>query len=147
MTEEILEKSLKIILSKLEGINFALMGSTNLQIQGLPVDARDLDFVINESGLQKISKLLEPQILETKKDSNGIHYESVFAIDNMEYDFVCGELAPTRRENFKNHIIFVNKFGLKIPAMALEYELEIYKKLNREKDQDKIRLIKDRMKT
>lgn len=134
-------KVLRILLQKLKGLNFALVGTFNLFVQEIKVTPRDLDLLTDDKGIEKISQLFGSLITKEKED----HYkETSFHIKNVEVHVVSNKNNPLRPKNFKKHIVWIEKEELKIPCISLQSELLFYQQSGREKDRGKVRLIKER---
>ena len=48
-----MKKIFKIILEKLEGIKFALIGTTNMNFQGIKIKPNDIDFLTDDENIKK----------------------------------------------------------------------------------------------
>lgn len=132
-------KVLKILLQKLKNIDSALLGTFNLFIQEINVVPRDLDLLTDDEGIEKISQIFGSKITKEKED----HYkETFFQIENIEVHVVSNKNNPLRSKNFKKQIVWIEKEELKIPCMSLESELLFYQQASREKDREKVQLIK-----
>lgn len=129
---------LKQLVDQLSGLNFCLIGSENLKCQGINIEPKDLDFLIDEKGLEKVAEIFNCTIRDNKDD----YKECEFKIDNIQVHFVTE--SPLREgQSATKEIINLN--NLKISAASLESELDFYQKWNRLKDQPKIRLIKEKI--
>ncbi|MFH1863519.1 MAG: hypothetical protein ABIJ85_01220 [bacterium] len=60
-------KALEVLLKKLEGIDFALLGTFNLFLQGIKIEPHDLDLITDNKGIRKIAGIFRSKI--TKNDS------------------------------------------------------------------------------
>lgn len=131
-------QALKQIVDQLAGLNFCLIGSANLKYQGINIEPKDLDFLIDEKGLEKVAEILNCQI---QNNEDG-YKECKFKIDNIQVHFVTE--SPIRRGQLtiKKIIDFDN---LEIPVASLESELDFYQKWNRPKDQMKIKMIQTKL--
>lgn len=142
MNEKI-EKALKIIIKKLDGLNYVLIGSVNLYIQGINVKPRDIDILTNSDEINKIIKILkEYQTKEMYFDkSEGRNsYRVFFKINEIEIEVLGNVNNICRSKDSLDKKIFINYKGIEIPCMPFEDELEVYRKIGGE---DKVRLIKD----
>lgn len=131
-----MKKVFEEILEKLKGIDFAAIGTINMKLQGIDVEFNDLDFLTDDQNLEKISQIFSSPI----NTENG-YKETEFMLDNFRIHFVSSQGNPLRTDNC-HKAITINAFGLMIPAMPLESELEFYKKLNTPKALKKVELIK-----
>ncbi|MBL7053159.1 MAG: hypothetical protein ISS02_00640 [Candidatus Portnoybacteria bacterium] len=145
MNEKI-EKALKIIINKLDGLDYVLIGSVNLYIQGINVKPRDIDILTNSDEINKIIKSLkEYQTKEMYFDkSEGRNsYRVFFEINGIEIEVLGNVNNIYRSKDSLNKKIFINHKGIEISCMPLEEELEVYGRMGRE---DKVKLIKDKIK-
>ena len=144
MNEKI-EKALRVIIEKLNGLNYALIGSVNLSLQGIDIQSRDIDILTNSDEINKIVKVLKKY--QTKEmyfnESEGRNsYRAFFEINKIEIEILGNVNNACRLKNSLDKKIYIDYKGIKIPCMPLEEELDVYKKINRE---DKIKLIKDKI--
>ncbi len=135
-----MEKAFQEILKKLKEVQFACIGTTNMSLQGIDIQPKDIDFVSDDEGVEKIAQTFGSQIDE----SRGFK-ETEFKIVNWEVHVASMTTNPLRNDDFKN-LIWVEKWGLKIPCMPLKSDLKFYQRANRAKDRDKIKLIKEKIK-
>jgi hypothetical protein len=140
-------KAIKIISELLNQnkIKWALIGSANLQLQGMNVEPNDLDIVVLMNDLAKMQKIflkynpselktLQPlSIFDTKKA------ELTFTINNILVQTI-GETPHSLYacKMLASEIIKIN--NMKIPCFSLATEAELYAKTNRE---DRAKLILD----
>lgn len=135
-------EALKILLAKLEGVDFALLGSYNLFIQGIKVTPRDVDLLTDDEGIRKIGQTFDSEVI--KKPEN--HYkETQFLIGKVEVHVVSCKNNPLHPDDFKKYIIWIEKENLKIPCMSLTSELAFYHGAGREKDRKKTLLLQERL--
>lgn len=137
-----MQDALKIILEKLVDVKFALVGSFNLQTQGIDLPVHDLDILTDDDGLSEIAKIFNSEI-----DDSGLYKLSGFNLGETEIQIVSNIGNPIRLSNFDKYIVIVEKDGLKIPCMSLESELYFYTNSGREKDKLKVDLIKEKILT
>jgi len=135
-------KVLKILLKKLGGIDFALLGTFNLSLQGIKIIPGDLDLLTDDEGIEKISQIFKSTVVKEKEVG---YKETQFQIKGIEVHVVSNKKNPLRPQNFKKHLVWIEKEGLKIPCMSLESELSFYRQARREKDRGKVRLIQERL--
>lgn len=134
-----MEKTFQEILEKLKGINLALVGTVNMNFQGIEIEPNDIDFVTDDYGIEKIAKIFFSNIT----DNDG-YKETEFALRGSKVHFISKTTNPLRMDDSINPI-FIRKWDLEIPVMPLEYELEFYKKLNTSKAEVKVSLIKEKL--
>ena len=126
-----MEQALRTILEKLEDIDFALLGTFNLSLQGIEITPHDLDLLTDDEGVDKIGKIFASTITEEKED----HYkETKFYVSGVEVHVVSSENNSLRPRNFQRETIWIQKGDLKIPCMSLKSELQFYQQAGRAKD-------------
>jgi hypothetical protein len=140
MNDQELAKTLQLIKDKISGIDYALIGTLNLKFQGLPVIPKDIDFLTDNEGVKKVS-----QIFQTEISDDNRCLESSFNLNGIEIHFVSNDFNPVRPPDFRGHMLIVKKYNLEIPCMSLDSELAAYKKMGREKDKDKIKLLEEKI--
>jgi len=131
---------LRILIEKLKGIDFAVLGSYNLYLQGIKINPKDLDLITDDNGIHKIIDIFGSSIATNE----GKYKETEFEINDVEIH-VVSNINNELRPPFRNNIIWLEKDNLKIPCMSLESELSFYEKINREKDKGKAELIKQKL--
>lgn len=136
------EEILKILVEKLQGIKFALIGSMGLRFQGIEIDVRDVDLLTDKGGIEEIVKIFNAKIVEHKKEK---YLETKFEINSMEIHCVANLSELSGPINSLSDAVFVEKNNLKAWCASLESELKYYKHLNREKDQKTIKLIEEKL--
>jgi hypothetical protein len=134
-----MEIAFKKIVEKLEDIDFAFIGTANLKLQGIDIEPEDIDIISNDENLIKIAKIFGSKVYNRRGFK-----ESDFQIESHDVHVASFEGNSLREDAFKN-IIYVKKYGLKIPCMPLESDLEFYRKANRVKDKGKISLIEQKL--
>lgn len=135
--------ALKILIERLKDVDFALIGTFNLSIQGIDMSPNDLDILTEEAGIYKIGEIFDSPIVQA---NSGPWKEVGFMIGDVEVQATSVADNPLRPMDFKKHIILIEKEGVQIPCMSLESELDFYKKAGREKDKLKVGLIESRLK-
>ncbi len=129
---------LKILASKLN-IKWALIGSTNLAIQGMDVNPRDLDIVVMFEDLEKVRVLLKDYhpdpIKKLEVMTNEPAWEVKLYINDVEVQ-ILGELKHGEyvSKRMANEIIYVDE----IPCFTLDAEARAYSETNRKEKADKI---------
>jgi hypothetical protein len=129
-------------------ISWALIGSTNMQLQGMNVNPRDLDIVIQLKDLEKIRSifssyttseirklehLTDESAWEVKLDISGVEVQIVGERDTGKY---AGKLLAKK-------LIHVTLEDIHIPCFTLDAAAQTYAETKRE---DKANLIKDFLK-
>lgn len=136
-----MDKALKLITEKLKGINYAVIGSVNLQIQGMNVTPRDIDILTTEAGINKIDEILKEYRTEEIyfDESEGRNsFRSFYMIDGIEIE-VLGNVNNIYRDlESLDRNVLINFKEMRIPCIPLGDELETYQKMGRK---DKIKII------
>lgn len=131
---------LRILIEKLKGIDFAVLGSYNLYLQGIEISPKDLDLITDDNGIQEIIDIFGSNLTPNE----GGYKETEFEIDDVEIH-VVSNINNKLRPPFRGNIVWLEKNNLKIPCMSLDSELLFYEKINREKDKGKVELIKEKI--
>jgi hypothetical protein len=124
----------------MNGIDFAVVGTYNLYLQGVNIVPNDLDFITDDEPLGKVGKIFGSEI--TVNESG--YKETEFKFNNTDIHLVSN-INNKLRPPFRDNIVWLQKEDLKIPCMSLESELLFYEKINREKDMGKVELIGERI--
>ena len=138
---------LKIIHEKLKDkkLDWALIGSTNLALQGIKIKPKDIDILTDKKSAFEINKLLKEYEIEPVRLSNsklfGPQYFGEFKIEDIKIE-VIGKL---KKERLLTKIIKID--GMNLPAVSLEEELKAYEALGRKKDFNKIKKIEEFLKS
>ena len=144
---------LEFLLEKLEDKNFnwVLVGSTNLFIQGVSITAKDIDIVTTKEDILKIEEIFETYSLKKIVYSESEKYRSWFGrlvIDNIQVDLMAELEYKTPESTWlkstsleSKEIITFKEY--KVPVNPFENELLFYKKMNRENDKLKVKLIEE----
>ena len=139
-------KSIKTIHKILEqnDIKWALVGSTNLYIQGMQIEPNDLDIILQYKDLKKITKLFSNYFASNIKELNSLTNKKVCevnaTINDIEIQFIGADNTDIYVSKLiSNKLIMVSLDDIKIPCFMLEAELQCYKKTNREQKVNYIR--------
>jgi len=155
MINKNLAKAIIIIYEKLKNERFfwRIAGSTSLFLQGIKVKPKDMDIITDKAGAIKIQELLkdfQKSKLEFSRTDKFASYKADFKIKGIDVE-VMGDLeAKIEGKWIKRRIkysiqqtkIRLNNRNLTLPLTRLSYHLKSYKGLKREKDKQKIELIK-----
>lgn len=139
---------LRIISKKLGGknINWCLVGSTNLALQGIEIEPNDIDIITDKQGAYEIGELLreyETRPVQYQEVGTFAGYKGKFKINNIEIE-VIGELKIKNvYKSIVGHIIMVKIDSLVLPCMELKSEYEAYTRLGRK---EKAELIRQKLK-
>jgi hypothetical protein len=144
-------KVLEFILDKLSktDIDWVLTGSTNLLIQGLFVQAKDIDIVSTKEDLFRIEKMFAKYIKKKVQYSESKKYRSWFGrlvIKGIQVDLMAElEYKPPESDWVKSFTmenrIAITFNNTQINVNPVENELTFYKKMNRKNDDKKRELI------
>jgi len=135
-------QNLKFLVEKLQGINYALIGSANLYLRGFKLEPKDIDIFTNSEEIFKIDSILqEYRTKEIYFDAKGLNsYLGYYRIDDVDIEIQGNVNNPCRYiESLgrKEQIMFKSIVS---PCISLLDELETYKKMNR---LDKVKLVED----
>ncbi len=146
MIDEKTKKVLEYLVKKLKDINWALVGSTNLAIQGVDIKPHDIDILTDRKGVYAIGKFLKKfekasiMFRETKQFKSNF---GIFEIDNVKI-----EVMENLQNRIKNKWVVTNDLskrrfiefeGIELPVIPLEEEYKTYKKLGRIEKANKIK--------
>jgi len=147
MINKKLKEVIILVAKKFKKVNikWALIGSTNLTLQGVDILPHDLDIVVESNNLRKIKKIFEEfkpsEFKETIPMTDKPAWEMRLNIMGVDVQ-IFGE---------KNNGIYVSKLlankltyvgleNIEIPCFSLEAEMEAYSEKNRN---DKVELIRN----
>lgn len=131
---------LKLIDNILENHLWILTGSTSLSLQGVDVEAKDIDILTDENNALIIDEKLEKYCIDKMNYSSTEKIRSYFGrymINSIEIEVMgdlqhcleSGEWSELTEIKTKRRLIQID--GLQIPVLSLEDELEGYKKMGR----------------
>jgi len=148
-------EALNVLVKKLKGkgVNWVLIGSTNLAVQGVDVKENDIDILTDKQGALRIGKLLKDFVIQQvaySKSERFSSYHGKFSIHGVEVD-VMGELVNTlpsgdlwsETKAFSEKRI-IALAGMHLPVISLEKEFHAYTKLGRIEKARKIKEFLDR---
>jgi hypothetical protein len=149
-------RALKLIADKLAGkqIIWALIGSTNLALQGVDVETHDIDLLTTKEGALEIAKLFKEYETEPVKYSESEYvksYRGIFTIGGVRVD-VAGDMQhKTSDGNWVSGTRLTKLITLKVrdftlPAMDLKHEHQAYLSMGRIEKAKKIKEVLDRKK-
>lgn len=125
---------LTLITNKLTGINYALIGSANLYMQGLDVKPRDIDLLTTPEDIWKIDKILvDYRIKEIYFDENEGRnsLRGIYCIDNIEIEVLGNVNNAYRNKESLDHKINVEFKDSKIACIPLIDEYNTYRQMGR----------------
>jgi len=140
-------KALRTVCEKLKDadVNWVLGGSTNLALQGVDLNPRDIDILTDREGAFTIEKLIKDykiKSVEFTKSEKIASYQGKFRVEGVEVEVMGAlqiktakawtkPLKPWRKRILKTE-------GIEIPVNPLEIELRAYRRLGR---MDRVRKI------
>ncbi|MBN2458880.1 hypothetical protein JXB28_01220 [Candidatus Woesearchaeota archaeon] len=146
-------KALKTITEKLKGhdIDWVLIGSTNLALQGVDVEVHDIDLITDQQGGERMAELLKEYITKPFEYSEKGPFRSYYSIldihgikaeiiAEMQYKLRSGEWSDKSRVAEKKMIEYQ---GLEVPVWDLKKEYEDYNLMGREEKAQKIKEFMD----
>ncbi|MCX6773653.1 MAG: hypothetical protein NTY68_01490 [Candidatus Micrarchaeota archaeon] len=123
-------------------IKYAITGSTNLALQGIPIIPQDIDIVVEYEDLQKMVKIF-PKYLKTgmrkMETKHGEAWEVLLDMDGVEVQFFAemqGEYHSALYEN--SHSIEMD--DRLIYCLPLRQEMKIYEDMGKK---DKAKMIEN----
>ncbi len=133
---------LRTICNRLSGskVIWALMGSANLSLQGVPIEPNDIDLQTDEAGAYEIERSLSEYVTTRVALSTADKIRSYFGallIDGVKVHIV-GDLQ-IRFQNGKwekplkwdEHKQYVEIDDIRIPVLSLEHEHQIHLRLGK----------------
>lgn len=149
-------RALLVIAEKLEGkeINWALVGSTSLALQGVDVEAHDIDILTTKTGAREIAKLFKEYETEPLRYLESEHiksYRGIFTIAGVSVDVVGDMQHKTSDGNWMagnrlTKLISIKVRDFVIPAFDLKKEYHAYLSMGRVEKAKKIKEALDRKK-
>lgn len=140
-------KALEVINNRLKtaNINWAIFGSMNLLLQGLPVDPGDIDILTDENGAYEIEKAFKDYLIKKVvycSDGKVTSHFGAFKIAGVKVEIVGNYTSNKDMKlilDVKDKIIIPFE-NMQIPCIPLEKELSAYGK--GEKSQ-RVKIIKE----
>lgn len=138
MITEKFKKTIKIIHKSLENnkIKWALVGSTNMLLQGMNVQPHDLDVVVQLKDLKKTREIFSEynvsSIKELKPLTNEPAWEVRIEINDVEVQiFAQLNTGEYVRRLLANKLTNIRLGNVEIPCFTLEAEEQTYAETNR----------------
>ncbi len=139
MMDEKFKKTIKIIHKRLEynKIKWALVGSTNMQLQGMNVSPHDLDVVVQLKDLEKTREIFSDYdasaVKELKPLTDEPAWEVRMEIDGVEVQiFAQMDTGAYVSKLLANKLVKMILENVEIPCFTLEVEAQTYAETNRE---------------
>ena len=135
MIDDRFKSALEIISSKLNNnIKWALVGSTNMALQGIPVNPGDLDVVVRYSDLKKMKGIFSDyKVSEIKELKPFVSGQS--CAGDVKFNILGADVQIFGEEDGGNYIkyllsnnnlVFVEVDEMKVPFFKLEIEAQVY---------------------
>lgn len=136
------------LLLKDHEIHWVLIGSLNLALQGVDVDAHDIDLLTDEKGAIAIGDILKDYEIEKvhlKETEYFKSYYGKFLVDGIQVE-VMGDLLSFHstdnkwsktKEPVQKDTLDID--GIKIPVLSLHDEYEAYINMGRKEKAEKIK--------
>ncbi len=136
--------TLKIVAQRLNQakINWTLIASINLALQGLNIEPKDIDILVSFTDKEEIKKVFQDfKIIEAGQCANTKHEKIKLSIEKVEVEFCCERQNGFYRQFLSGGgTVNVRLDSLAIPCLKLENEIIAYQYLGRP---DKVKLIKE----
>ncbi len=131
-------------------INWAVVGSLGLALQGVPVEVHDIDLSTDAVGAYKIEQLFGAFVTKkvelSAKGKLRSHFGALL-LDGVQVEIIGDVQYLSEDGTWENsaglrHKQFVEIKGMQVPLLSLEYEYQAYLRLGR---LEKAQAIKDRL--
>jgi hypothetical protein len=151
MNQKELKNVLALVADRLNNyeINWTLIGSLNLFLQGIDVNVKDVDILTSNNNYEKIKKLFSDFGIKDESNlSNGDGIEIKYLINGVEVHF-CLEydsgfyIKKLNKESSRNNPVHLELNTVKIYCFHLQDELAGYKYQGRK---DKVEIINNFLK-
>ena len=127
--------ALKFLVEKFKDVEWVLIGSMSLALQGVNVEPHDIDILTTKEGAYKINELLksyEVEKVEWKKSEKYKSHIGKFVINGIQVevigDFWIKDEEKWMKREFEK--IIVKESGLELPCSSLEASYRAYKLTN-----------------
>lgn len=147
---------LRIIYVRLndEGVNWVVVGSLSLALQGVPIEVHDIDIETDETGAYAIERLFSDLVIRRIAFSSAERIRSHFGallIDGVEVE-VMGDVQHRLEDgswedpvDLVLHRRFVHVEDMSVPVLSVEFAYQAYLKLDRVKTAELLaRWLRDR---
>ncbi len=129
--------ALKTLHDKLSGIDWRLIGSTNLTLQGVDIEAKDVDIRISVEDIQAVQSALQDYCKKQIQYGQNDGYSSFFGQFNIEGVQVDVMAGVVEKDDVKTVDVLAIKpiaieiDGMSIPCVDLKTEYDAYISLGR----------------
>lgn len=154
MITEKVYKTLSFLLKELEAnkVNWVLIGSLNLFLQGVDVEFHDIDILTDKKGVSRINKIFRDYVIQPVIFSETEVFKSfrgIFKINDYLVDIVTDlQFRPSKnskwfRSTGLSRIEILKYKDLLLPVTSLKEEYQAYINMGRS---EKAKTIKDKLK-
>jgi len=143
------KKALKILAKRMTNIDWAVIGSTNMVLQGMDVSPKDIDAVVSIKDFDRLLDIFPDVIKRGKEKINTISGKPVWdiklKIENTEIQILTEPKDGTYvTKLLSRKIVKIKIDNVLIPCLSLKAEAQAYRETAREQ---KAELIEDYLKT
>jgi hypothetical protein len=140
--------ALKKITEKFSGknIDWVLIGSTSLAIQGVNVEVHDIDIKTDVKNADKIADMLKEYAVEPMHHKNSSQFKSyygLFKINNVQVEVIADLETMHEGEWIKvenSRVKVIKRYeDMTLPLLELKEEYETYKRMGRMDKANKIK--------
>jgi len=150
MLKQKFKKVIKLIYTKLrdKNIKWAIIGTTNLALQGIKVKPKDLDIITDVKSLRMIKNLFKDFVSEqikkgpSSKEKLSKFYELKLKIKGIDCHIIGEKNSEIYLNKIKN-IVLIKLENIKVPCLSLESGIKAYSKMGQN---HKVKLIKEFLK-
>jgi len=129
------------LVDELEGVTWALTGSTSFALQGVPVDPDDVDVQTTAHGAYEVEERFADRVVDpvTHSSDDGIRSQfGALSLDGVRVEVMGGLQKRTGGEwapptDIETHREYVPLGDWRVPVLSLAYEADAYERLGREK--------------
>jgi len=121
-------------------VNWAITGSLDFALQGVPVEPHDIDIQTDEAGAYEMERLFSEFVVRKVAISTSERIRSHFGaleIDGIQVE-IMGDIQKRLPDgswegpvDLERHQRFVEVAGMRVPVLSLEYEVQAYLTLGR----------------
>ncbi len=128
------------LVDRLDGVRWALTGSTSFALQGVPVDPDDVDVQTTADDAYEVEARFADRVVDpvTRSSGDGIRSQfGVLSIEGVEVEVMGGlqkrvNGAWTSPPDLTAHREYVTLDDRQVPVLSLSYEAEAYERLGRD---------------
>jgi hypothetical protein len=121
-------------------INWAVVGSLGLALQGVPVEVHDIDLSTDAAGVYEIERLFSAFItrpVEFSAKGNLRSHFGALELDGIQVE-IMGNVQARAKDgtwspptDLHQHKLYIEVEGMQVPVLSLEHEYQAYVKLGR----------------